>query len=452
MTFELEVPPPPPVYARQPFLWLMLSALIILMVGANLVTYFQRDESPKKGYASEDWALRSRLLFPAISGKGVNDRALEDAITQLNKNRKVDDLAEAYYAITSFELKGRVPKDSVDHLAKSNDPNLKILSKIYGSDKLSRAEADSLGRSITVENFRYRLARAHALQKAGVPGSREKVVSSFSKIAIPLLLVAIFLIFMLGLALLFGYAILYANGNIVPKGPPTGVLQPVEADQFAGKAAQLLVMFLALELLSGALASAKVVPKSAGMTMNLTLAILIIAGTVLMLRRDPITLRRIGWSKDRFGVHVLWGLGAAIANAPIVVTMALLGNFVFRGLPQAEHPIESALTGNLNPFKILVLFVLASIQAPIFEESTFRGLIQPAIAGIVNRPWIAGIISSLAFAAVHPTGIPAWPALAAIGGMSVFLTYQTKSLVPSMIMHGVHNAATLAISLLILQG
>jgi membrane protease YdiL (CAAX protease family) len=98
---------------------------------------------------------------------------------------------------------------------------------------------------------------------------------------------------------------------------------------------------------------------------------------------------------------------------------------------------------------VLSLFFLASIEAPIFEETLFRGIFQPALAAIVKRPWLSGVITSFLFASIHPTGVPAWPALALIGGMSVFLTYQTRSIVPSMIMHATHNALTLAVGLLL---
>jgi membrane protease YdiL (CAAX protease family) len=60
--------------------------------------------------------------------------------------------------------------------------------------------------------------------------------------------------------------------------------------------------------------------------------------------------------------------------------------------------------------------------------------------------------SSLLFAMVHPTGVPAWPALAAIGAMAALLTFQTRSLVPSIVMHAVHNGTLLLLNLLLFAG
>lgn len=437
---------------RQPIYWLMLATLISLMIGKSLIDYLHRDESPKKTYVSEEWALKSRLILESMAGKSAmqSQKTLDSTLQSLDKARKKDELAEAYYAIASYEESRKVPVDSIDHLAKSKDPNLNTLGKIYAAKKLTRQDAWALSSSLP-SSFRYKLAGSHALEKSGDKGARGRVISNSAKVILPLVFLAVGMVVMLGAAILFGYAVLYANGTVQILGPPAGVLDPAEADQFAGKAAQMLTMFLFLSLVAGVVASSGVFPKSANIYLNLSLAFLIIGGTFVLLRRDPISLRRIGWSKQKFGTHFVWGLGAAIANAPIVLGLSLLGSFVFRGLPQAEHPVESILAGSLSPLKLVALFVLASVQAPIFEESTFRGLIQPALHGVVRRPWLAGFISSFCFAAVHPTGIPAWPALAAIGGMSAFLTYQTKSLVPSMIMHGLHNAATLIMALAIFQ-
>jgi membrane protease YdiL (CAAX protease family) len=54
----------------------------------------------------------------------------------------------------------------------------------------------------------------------------------------------------------------------------------------------------------------------------------------------------------------------------------------------------------------------------------------------------------LVFAAVHPTGVPAWPALALIGSVMAILVYQRGSLVTSMVFHGVHNLSLVVLMLL----
>jgi membrane protease YdiL (CAAX protease family) len=62
------------------------------------------------------------------------------------------------------------------------------------------------------------------------------------------------------------------------------------------------------------------------------------------------------------------------------------------------------------------------------------------------RPWPAIILSSLAFAMIHPQGGALWPVLAWIGGMAAYLTYRRQSLIPAIVMHACHNTTIILIS------
>jgi hypothetical protein len=146
---------------------------------------------------------------------------------------------------------------------------------------------------------------------------------------------------------------------------------------------------------------------------------------------------------------VAWGLLGALANVPILVTLQAASSVVFRWLPEPHHPLEDLISANPPALTIAAMFFVAAVQAPFSEEVLFRGTLFPALSTVLKSPIWGGLASSLIFAMIHPTGIPAWPMLAAIGGMSAFLCYRTGSLVPSVVMHAAHNAATVAIALAI---
>jgi membrane protease YdiL (CAAX protease family) len=214
------------------------------------------------------------------------------------------------------------------------------------------------------------------------------------------------------------------------------------------RSAQIFVAFLGISLIGGLLL--RPLQNSPFASLPLYFGVLI---AVLLLSKVPvwgkwISLRTIGISKENLGRHVLWGVGAAFANAPILVVVMLISTQVFKGLPSPEHPTTVELTTTSNPWVIVVSVLLAAVMAPIIEEIMFRGTMFPGFSRAFNSPIWGGVASSLIFAAIHPTGIPAWPALAAIGGMSCFLVYQTRSLVPSMVMHATHNFGTLVLVLL----
>jgi membrane protease YdiL (CAAX protease family) len=87
-------------------------------------------------------------------------------------------------------------------------------------------------------------------------------------------------------------------------------------------------------------------------------------------------------------------------------------------------------------------FVLAiGTVAPLVEELFFRGWLQHAIASELEprRPWIAPVVTALAFASVHPA--PSFPAVLALGLVTGVLYAKTASLAPCVIAHSVHNWA-----------
>ena len=144
-----------------------------------------------------------------------------------------------------------------------------------------------------------------------------------------------------------------------------------------------------------------------------------------------------------------WGLGGVFANLPALLIIGGLGAALFRFLPEPSHPAVDQLIQSRDPMTIARIFVAAVIFAPILEEVIFRGLLMPAIARVTGSVGWGVALSSFLFAAIHPQGIAAWLGLATVGAMCALITVQTRSLIPAMVLHALHNGALLVVNLVL---
>lgn len=219
-----------------------------------------------------------------------------------------------------------------------------------------------------------------------------------------------------------------------------------ESDRYAARIAQLLTVYIGVSLLAELAGKAS----SSSLSMlifglgQMALSLLVF---LVPIHGEPLGLRRIGWSKERFGRNAGLGALAAVMNYPVVFCLLILGTKLFSGMPAPSHPIAEGLRDNHSAAYVALAMFSGCIQAPITEETMFRGLLFPALARIGLGPILAALLSSLVFAAIHPTGFSTLLGLAAIGCMSCYLVYRTGSLIPSMFMHATHNCITLLIAL-----
>jgi membrane protease YdiL (CAAX protease family) len=101
-----------------------------------------------------------------------------------------------------------------------------------------------------------------------------------------------------------------------------------------------------------------------------------------------------------------------------------------------------------------VLFV-ASVVAPIVEETMFRGVLYRHLrsASSALRPalsvFLSAIVVSFLFAVIHPQGFLAVPMLMALALAFTLMREWRDTLIPPMIAHGINNAmATLLLFLM----
>lgn len=218
------------------------------------------------------------------------------------------------------------------------------------------------------------------------------------------------------------------------------------ADAYAARVAQLLTVYISVSLLAE-LFGKKMTSIPALLIFGIgqmVLSLLLFATPVF---GKPLGLGQIGWSRDKLGTHALVGILAAVMNFPLVFALLLLGMKLFSGMPSPMHPLAEGLRDNPSFAYVALALFSGCIQAPVTEETMFRGLFFPALSRIGAGPFLSALITSLVFASIHPTGFVTLFGLTGIACMSCYLVSRTGSLMPSIFMHATHNLLTLVMAL-----
>jgi len=172
-------------------------------------------------------------------------------------------------------------------------------------------------------------------------------------------------------------------------------------------------------------------------------------------------LRGASWQQWREGLGIdrgrgvlremLLGVAGQLAGLPILflsLIMVLILSFVFA--TPAPHPVFNQMLGSGGPWSVVKLYLLACVWAPLCEEMVFRG----AFYHHIRHRWhavIAGLVSGLIFAAIHPQGLIALPALMSLAFVFAMLREWRGSIIASMTAHACNNAFVFTLFLLLLR-
>jgi len=174
--------------------------------------------------------------------------------------------------------------------------------------------------------------------------------------------------------------------------------------------------------------------------------------------------RDIGWTTGRAPwLEPFTGLACYAMTLPILaigvtitfVFMLIDGAFapppeVFQPQGGPVHPIIGELAGG-NITMLVLILILAAVAAPIVEETMFRGVLYRHLRDGTTRlgPVLSIIASTLintfVFAAIHPQG---WIAVPALMSLAIGFTLAREwrgTVIPSMVMHGFSNGFVLCL-------
>ena len=165
-----------------------------------------------------------------------------------------------------------------------------------------------------------------------------------------------------------------------------------------------------------------------------------------MRRHSSNPLRTLGWRFERSTELIGAGLaGYGVLLAGLFIFALLIGSLLGDAAPFAQT-IEEIIGAAQTPGEIAIYFVLVCIFAPILEEIVFRGYVYGGLRRLMPMRH-AVIIGAALFAAVH-LNAAAFIMIGLIGVMLCYLYERTRSLLPGMVAHGVHNGFVLAVMLL----
>jgi membrane protease YdiL (CAAX protease family) len=158
--------------------------------------------------------------------------------------------------------------------------------------------------------------------------------------------------------------------------------------------------------------------------------------TLLAARLSPVSLkRRLGFVRPAMPAHG-W---LATALAPLATVAIAMVIATVMSLLTPYDPNSSAL--NVDQPTLLVTLAITALTSliPAFvEEMLFRGYLQRRLLERWS-PIVAVAISSILFALMHMDSIHHIIAVLPLGILLGVLAYRTKSIVPGVLFHGLHN-------------
>jgi membrane protease YdiL (CAAX protease family) len=128
--------------------------------------------------------------------------------------------------------------------------------------------------------------------------------------------------------------------------------------------------------------------------------VLVLLVTFLLVKRDGGGLRSLGLRKDR-----IWGEVSSAIQAFILiyVLQLLIMFFLSHVAPEWAKELAkkrgemSTIFPEIPPIELF----LFTLFVGIYEELIFRGFLITRLTSMVHRPWVAVILSSIFFGAVH---------------------------------------------------
>lgn len=167
----------------------------------------------------------------------------------------------------------------------------------------------------------------------------------------------------------------------------------------------------------------------------------------------------IGWHTGRGVLREIGaGLVAYLAMLPIYFFMALivvlitLGIGALRGgeapLPEGNKVIDIVQSG--NPLVLVAIFLLATLWAPIVEESIFRGAFFRHLRGRLGLA-LSAFLSAMAFAVMHGYAVQGLVMVGTLGVAFALVREWRGSLIATATAHAVHNGFVLTLLMTILS-
>ena len=151
---------------------------------------------------------------------------------------------------------------------------------------------------------------------------------------------------------------------------------------------------------------------------------------------------RFKWLGNWFG----WGVGGYLIALPLVLIVSVINQQLWQGQGGSNPLLFLALQAK-DTVALAIFFFTASLAAPVFEETIFRGFLLPSLTRYLPV-WGAIVLSSLIFATAHLSLSEVLP-LTVLGIVLGVVYTRSRNLLASVVLHSLWNSGTL-LSLFIL--
>ncbi|HRF59868.1 MAG TPA: type II CAAX endopeptidase family protein [Fimbriimonadaceae bacterium] len=452
---------PPDVERRQAWTWVILGLLFAGLIALSLLSYFgvigggtreaKGDDGPAPPRFSKEasglaYWVAIKTIVPAM-GQSDSNREIEKIADELKPSTQESPEAARLYAAARYEV-GK-PVEHLEVLTDSEEVGDRAFAAIYLDASPTIAEARKHSADLDDHGFITTLAKVHALERAGDEGARKRLLPIGTWWGIAGLIGAVLLIACLGLILWLVYGIALSQKKLMPKGFPMPCLTPLDGDRGAARMVLFVLIFVFVGSYAAIALSDLADDATQGVASSLAVAVVFIASLRTRLFGRATSFRQVVGDTHQVGKLIGWGVLGWIATVPVVLLLSFATQALTRFLPEPTHPISDMLP-NAGAWQIAMLFMAAAIMAPLLEETAFRGILFPAVSRLVGSVVLGILISSFLFASIHPQGIAGWPPLMGIGAVCAIVTYQTRSLIPAMVLHAIHNGLLVGASLLLL--
>ena len=207
----------------------------------------------------------------------------------------------------------------------------------------------------------------------------------------------------------------------------------------------IIMIILPLNLLSGdPMGRTGIMPELFCMTAS---GVLLMVFCLLFLKKKyKLDNRRLGFFSLGIKYDLFLPILVVMATISIGMLFSILLTVIGVVLPETMNErIVSNVFADQNNLQLIYLFAVFTLIGPVSEEIVFRVFIQNFLKKHTNTVF-AIIVSSLLFAAFHQS-IPLMPYFFIIGVILSLLYTKTKSIIPSMVTHGIYNSIFLFIGI-----
>lgn len=147
------------------------------------------------------------------------------------------------------------------------------------------------------------------------------------------------------------------------------------------------------------------------------------------------------WFKLKFFDNwFVWGFGGYLVAVPLVVIVSLLNEKIWQGQGGSNPLLFLALQAQ-DKVALAIFFTTASIAAPIFEETIFRGFLLPSLTRYISIN-NAILLSASIFAIAHLSFSEILP-LTTLGIVLGFVYTRSRNILAPMLLHCLWNSGTL---------